>query len=112
MRRICLTGRQSTMPHEFQGELEFDCEHKNCDRDGLAAWRESWRQQREEYARHLGLPLNQEVVVTLNNGLDLRGRLVLEVEVLFPTKNDRTSVPLRIGEVGFLASDIAACARV
>ena len=102
------------MTADVQGEFDFfaPCLDDERERDGLEAWRESWRRQRENYARHLGLPLNCEVSITLKNGIDLRGTLALEMEQLLPDGADRGAVRLRIGKVGFLASDILACARV
>jgi hypothetical protein len=103
-----------SMVDGLQGEFDFSGRRADDARepDGLASWRESWRRQREDYARHIGLPLNHEVSITLKNGVDLRGTLALEIEQLLPDEADRGAVRLRIGTVKFLASDILACARM
>lgn len=79
--------------------------------DGLTLWREHKRELVRRLGLELGLPVGSSCEVVLASGIQLRGRLVLEEEMLFPLAA-RKDAKLRIGEVTFSITEIAVCVRL
>jgi hypothetical protein len=79
--------------------------------DGLALWREQQRALLRRLGLELGLPVGSSCEVMLTSGIQLRGRLLLDEEDLFPSAT-RKDAMLRIGAVSFSIAEVAGCVRL
>jgi hypothetical protein len=92
-----------------QGEFDFDSAPAG---EGYSRWLAGRKTGAVELARRLNLPLDHEVEVWLLGGVRLRGKLLLQEEVLFIEEDGVQHLGLRVGLVPFTIREMESCIRL
>jgi hypothetical protein len=92
-----------------QGELNFDAGDTG---EGHERWLTGRKLAAAELARRLNLPLHHEVEVWLVGGIRLRGKLLLQEDVLFVEEGHERHLGLRVGRTTFTVREMESCVRL
>jgi hypothetical protein len=92
-----------------QGELNFDSPGNG---EGHTRWLAGRRVAMAELARRIGLPLGHEVEVWLYGGIRLRGRLLLQEELLFVEEDKVRHLGLMVDKFHFAYREMESCVRL
>lgn len=92
-----------------QSEFSFGGEGSE---QGHTQWLAGRRMAAGELARRMGLPLGHQVEVWLCGGIRLRGRLLLDEEVLFIEQERLRHLELVVDNVAFAYREMESCVRL
>ncbi|HUC83798.1 MAG TPA: hypothetical protein VL970_01290 [Candidatus Acidoferrales bacterium] len=94
---------------ETQGEFNFDA---GATGEGYLRWVAGRKLGAVELARRLNLPLQHEVEVWLLGGIRLRGKLLLQEEMLILEENLVRHLGLQVDHVPFTMREMESCVRL
>ncbi len=92
-----------------QGQLNFEADGAE---QGYNQWLTGRRMSSQEMARRLNLPLGHAVEVWLLGGIQLRGKLRLQEEVLFIEEERVRYLGLVVDKVPFTYREMESCVRL
>jgi hypothetical protein len=98
-------------PHD-QPEFDFDGAGSGGEgEDGLELFRKGYQERIRAFALKVGLPLNRRVCVQLKDGVELRGRLLIEELPLAESRREWNRFWFSVDGVRFESREIASCVR-
>jgi hypothetical protein len=98
--------------HESQDQPEFNFDNAGKeDEDGLELFRKGYQERIAAFALKVGLPLNRRVWVQLKDGVELRGRLLIEELPLAESRREWNRFWFSVDGVRFESREIASCVR-
>jgi hypothetical protein len=99
------------VPATVNNQSEFNFE-ATASESGYSRWLVGRRMAAQEVARKMNLPLGHEVEVWLSGGIRLRGKLLLQEEILFIEEDRVRHLGLRVDHVSFTYREMESCVRM